>query len=250
MRKLYAYADLPRTGICNMLFPWARAALFARDHRCEMLAPNWVRVGRVGPWLRGERDKRYYFGQVTNAGYVKGIRRFWALHGGADVRRFGGLGRYFEDFPGESAYLNRALEAILSSRIKEALKSLPGRFVGVHVRRGDFASIGQALPMDYYCRGVGKAWEIAGEKLPVLVFSDAPEDELRPLLSCGGVALKPAAPALQDMLSLSKAAVLVATNRSTFSGWAAFLGQMPTLWATEGRDGHEYVDHAVYIPRE
>ena len=78
--KKYVYADLPRTGLCNMLFPWARAVLYARNHSLPLLAPEWVKLGRIGPWLRGERDKRYYFGQFTNEGYIRGLKKWWALH--------------------------------------------------------------------------------------------------------------------------------------------------------------------------
>jgi len=247
MRKRYVYADLLRTGICNMLFTWARAVLFARDHHCLMLAPNWVQIGRLGPWFRGDRDKRYYFGQLTNKGYVGGFRKWIALHGGADVKVVRGWGDFFDDIASESKFLSEALNAILAPRIAKAVESLPQRFIGVHVRRGDFARIGQAMPLEYYCRGIKKAREIVGEALPVLVFSDAPASELSPVLACGDVTVMPPAPALQDMLSLSKAAALVATNKSTFSGWASFLGQMPTIWAKEGLDGHEYIEKGVFI---
>ena len=42
MSGKYVYADLPRTGLCNMLFPWARAELYARDNAVKMIAPKWA----------------------------------------------------------------------------------------------------------------------------------------------------------------------------------------------------------------
>jgi len=58
-----------------MLFVWARAEIFARDHRCRMLAPRWTQFGRVGVWLRGERDKRTYLNCFGSNGYVTGFTR-------------------------------------------------------------------------------------------------------------------------------------------------------------------------------
>lgn len=231
IREKYVYADLPRTGLCNMLFTWARAALYARDHALQMLAPSWVKIKRIGPWLRGERDKRYYFHQFTNEGYVCGIRKWLVLN----LQRnstvvFRGMGEYFKDINGEHEFLKNELERITDSSILSKVRALPSKFIGVHIRLGDFASIGLALPMDYYLRGIRKARQIAGDDIPVLVFSDGREDELSQISGLGNVVVMKPAPALQDMLSLSKATVLVGTNNSTFSGWAAFLGQMPNIW--------------------
>lgn len=227
----FVYADLPRTGLCNMLFPWARAVLYARDHALPMLAPEWVKIGRVGPWLRGERDKRYYFRQFTNDGYVSGLKKWWALHfEKKSVVTVRGMGEYFKDIKGEHLFLLDELMKIVSPRIRSALGQLPDEFIGVHVRRGDFAKIGLAQSMEYYLRGIQKARQIVGKPVPTLIFSDGYKEELSAIVSQGEVTVMPPCLALQDMLSLSKARVLVGTNQSTFSGWAAFLGQMPNIW--------------------
>lgn len=231
MSEKYVYADLPRTGLCNMFFPWARAELYARDHAVKMIAPKWVKVNRIGPWLRGERDKRYYFRQFTNDGYVAGMEKWWALHIARNsVAVISGMGRYFRDIEGEHEFLLEALTKITSPNILSAIEKLPDEFIGVHIRRGDFATIGMAQPMDYYLRGIQRAQQIGGENLPVLIFSDGREDEMLPITSRMDVKLMPPGPALQDMLSLARAKVLVGTNNSTFSGWAAFLGRMPNIW--------------------
>ena len=226
----YVYPDLPRTGLCNMLFPWARAILFARDNSLSVLAPQWVKVGRIGPWLRGERDKRYYFRQFTNAGYVGGLRRQLVLRFcGSHIRRFSGMGNYFRDFMMESEYLHKALMQITSPKVLAAVDRLPGEFIGAHIRRGDFVTIGLALQPDYYVKAIRTAYRTCGKDVPVLVFSDGAENELaflRPLKDEGiNYIVMPKAPAIQDVLSLSRARVLVATNRSTFSEWGAFLGR-------------------------
>lgn len=75
LKGLYAYPDVGRAGLCNMLFPWARAVLFSHTWQCPMIAPQWTNYFRLGPWLRRERDKRYYFNNFTNAGYIKGLNK-------------------------------------------------------------------------------------------------------------------------------------------------------------------------------
>ena len=236
----YVYAQLPRTGLCNMLFPWARAELYARDHSLKILAPQWVKLFRVGPWLRGEMDKRYYFKQFTNRGYINGIERWFALHfEQSSIVYFRGMGNWFADICGEQKFLASALRKIASDTILRVVDSLPEKYVGIHVRRGDFSTLGLSKPIEYYIKGLHRAREIAGENLPALVFSDGRNEELGDLLQEDFVSIMPAGPALQDMLSLSKSTIIVGTDNSTFSGWAAFLGQMPNIWMS--KDGHSNI---------
>lgn len=230
MNEKYVYADLPRTGLCNMLFPWARATLYARDHKLPMIAPEWVKLGRLGPWLRGERDKRYYFGQFSNDGYITGLRRkMLLLFCKRQIRVFSGMRDYFKDIAGEADYLKAALFKIVNPTIVKTLEQLPRKFIGVHIRRGDFATTGQALSNDYYVAAIKKAQGKIGVDCPILVFSDARPEELDYLKEFENLKLMPKAPAIQDLLSLSRSTILVGTDNSTFSGWAEFLGQMPMI---------------------
>lgn len=259
---LYAYPDVGRTGLCNMLFPWARAVLYARKKNCRILAPRWTKMLRVGPWLRGERDKRYYNGLFTNDGYVKGVGRAYAFIRALgqryderspaiyDLKKglvvFRGLGNYFMDFPDDAAFLREELLKIVSKRIVSKLGELPREFIGVHVRCGDFVSTGQSMSNEYYLKGIEIAKSIVGMQRPVLVFSDAKGDELSYLSDCPGVRFMPAAPAIHDVLALSRASILVGTNHSSFSEWAVFLGGMKSVWSREGRRPCELFD-SVFV---
>ena len=248
IREKYVYADLPRTGLCNMLFTWARAAIYARNNALQMLAPSWVKINRIGPWLRGERDKRYYFNQFSNNGYLCGMRKWMVLNFQRDnTIFFKGMGEYFNDIKGEHEFLAKELRRITAPSILSYINDLPSRFIGVHIRLGDFSSIGLAQPMDYYARGILKARQIAGTNIPVLVFSDGRAEELSSLAGLENVMIMKPAPALQDMLSLSRAMVLVGTNNSTFSGWAAFLGQMPNIWNGEKKHQMVGLGEVLYV---
>lgn len=251
MDKIYAFADLPRTGLCNMLNVWARAFLWSKKNDVKLIAPNWVKCSRLGPWLRGERDKRYYFGQFTNDGYVRGLEKLCALtfkkrlsedveitessHG---IVCFSGQRDDILDFCDYSKELYLELKRIASKNIIDRLNQLPDKYIAVHIRRGDFKSIGLTLSDEYYLRAIAKAAETLST-VPILVFSDAKPDELSFLTNncefASKIILMPPAPALHDVLSLAHSSALVGTNGSSFSEWAAFLGRMPTFWSKDAR---------------
>lgn len=233
MREKFVYAELPQTGLCNMLFPWARAVLFARDSGCAIIAPQWVKIHRIGPWLRGEADKRYYFNQFTNEGYIKGVRRLLTLvFCRSRVRVFKGIGAGFDEIYREADYLRGELLRIASADIVRRLDAMSNPYIAIHVRRGDFTRTGQALDERYYLRALEAAKEMVGRDLPTLVFSDAPDDEIEYLVKgVKDVHRAERAPALLDLLALTRAEILIGTNNSSFSLWGAFLGKGTSLWA-------------------
>jgi len=123
-----------------------------------MIAPDWVQLGRIGPWLRREKYKRYYTQDFTNKGYVKGLRKqllllaknkcdYEALDSKNDiindsillVSESAGFGPVIDDH----LYINQRLLEIISPRIRRFLECDSGEYIGVHVRRGDFKIISQ-----------------------------------------------------------------------------------------------------------
>lgn len=254
---LYAYPKLERTGLANMLFPWARAEVFARDRRCGMLAPDWTHLARVGPWFRSERDKRYYLNCFTSAGYVRGLPRAWILAthhrvGEADaagddllgrgtVVEFRGMDGLFKGLEHDSKWLRSRLERITHPRLKADLDSqwpVMPPFIAAHVRRGDFGPwtpgttasnlMCVRLPLDWFAAAIHWARARHGE-LPVIVFSDGRPDELDPLTRLPGVSLARHAPAIVHLLAISNASCII-TSASSFSMWAAYLSRGPAVW--------------------
>lgn len=165
---VYAYPDVGRSGLGNMLFAWARAEVFAHRRGVRILAPQWVKP-KIGPMLRGEKDKRLYVGLFDNRGFVTGPRRWWALSRAdrideADADRFmqsprtarttlvefrgyewwfTGLGPHQNLIPHRDLVCRR-LREILSGRVKRRLRVSEQSFdIAVHVRRGD------RPPMDF-----------------------------------------------------------------------------------------------------
>jgi hypothetical protein len=254
LETLYANPIVGRTGLGNMLFPWARAEVFCKNHDARMLAPQWVNVCRVGPWLRRERDKRYYLSSFSNSGYVHGLYRQYVLHlighvgeaefskrqqickeGRSLVVDFKGMDGFFSPFLDAQAYVKERLYAITSPAIVSQVEQFSDEpFIGVHIRRGDFKYGGIAIDDAWYVRAIevaAKSLNTRPRALPIRIFSDAAPETLQFLADgFSNVTFMPKAPALLDMLLLSRCRALVGTSRSTFSMWAAFLGQMPSFW--------------------
>lgn len=119
-----------------------------------------------------------------------------------------------------------------------------GRFVALHVRRGDLTRQGfapaelegvrQFTPTSWFAamaRAAGAEPLLRG--LPLVVFTDGDENELAELTAMPGLTFHKRRSALADLWLLSRATVLFASGYSTFSMWASFLGGMPTIYAPE-----------------
>lgn len=104
-----------------------------------------------------------------------------------------------------------------------------GAFIGVHIRRGDYAVLPNMglLGLDYYSNALNLLFDLVGS-LPVLVFSDEP----RAAQTLLGMELKDKityvdSPAdsspIETLALMSKSHHLIMAN-STFSWWSAWLG--------------------------
>jgi len=254
---LYCRALLPRNGLGNRLFPWARCLIFSHLHQSPMLAPTWTQV-KLGPLLRREKDLRFYHNLFkTRTGDVRGLPRLWIAataqrrkepenlsespqktSGKNALVTFEGVQPYFRDLNGWSGFLGEALTAITRERWLEQMRRIPAPPIGIHVRRGDFrrplpsddfrTSGGLQIPITWYVESVKALRRILGVSLEVRVFSDGTLEELQELLQLEGVSRGDTGSAVGDLLGLSKSKILIASG-STFSAWASFLGQMPTL---------------------
>jgi hypothetical protein len=231
---------------------WATCSSFGRvrsaralDTGAVLIDPVWQQV-KVGPLLRRERDLRTYLDVFP----VRSPRAVWQelvrcrLFGrpASGETRAGGTRVTYEivqdgrpTFHDLHPYRERIL-AVLPKLVRpRALPSVPPtEFIALHVRLGDFAppregtlgaAINTRLPLPWYVTALRSARAAIGDlAFPALVFSDGADEELEPLLREPSVERAPPRPALADMLAMARARVLVCSN-STFSFWAAFLGQ-------------------------
>jgi hypothetical protein len=254
----FCIPKLPRTGLANRLFPWARCKLFSLASGSPMLAPTWEQI-KVGPILRGETDWRLYGGLFQPAPEeIAGIRKRWLTAtlrsipeppqgipgiGGRLPERaiveFCQVADYFAPLNAHWRVVKRELNKIVRPRWRQAASLAPLAPIGLHVRRGDFTV--PATPDELRTRGAVQTpieWFVEtllsfrralGFEAPAFVVSDGKPKELAQLLTLPSVRLIETGSAVGDLLLLSRAKVLIGSGGSTFSAWASYLGQMPTV---------------------
>lgn len=244
-------------GLGNLLFPWARAIVAARQYGLVPIWPTWPQL-KIGPLLRGESDLRFYSGLFRNPGYyVDGAEKLWiltasrthsedslaryqqdALGRGRILLRFAGMNGLFSPFVEQRAMVR---EELLRMSHPEHLCGLSHDFrnsITVHIRLGDFLPFDDAsmragqhnmqLPIGWVVDTIKVIRGELGQDIPVWVFSDGRDSELRKILDMPGVTRLRFGSGLADMLAMSQSNVLIVA--STFSMWSAFLGAVPSVY--------------------
>ncbi len=255
-------------GLGNILFPYARAAVYARDHECQMIWPTWPSV-KVGPWLRRERDKRFYGNLFTNRlGYIDGWHKIKLLAHNPRIKEqdrgilpsqdetileFTGFEHCFEEIMYDYVWVRENLEFILSDFSRRSLNQDFNYCIGVHVRLGDFSRVDadtarsgrhdSALPIEWYVSVISQIRDCAGRNLTALIFSDGTDDELKPVLSLPNTQRITFGNSISDIFGLSQTSLLVASG-SSFSMWARYLGRHDCICYTNQKK------QAILTPEE
>ena len=250
IKAVYGFPVLPKAGLANMLILWAECYLWCKDHGVKQVAPHWSKL-RIGPFIRGERDKRQYQLLFNNGGNIAGLKRMFLTLTANKVA--------FENF--DSSKMDECsrttlvcfsdmnhLERLLS-RNKEIIDELyritrrkywpttvPPSFIAIHIRMGDFPAKSETSkqiyfkqPLHWYIDALQELRRSMGFVWPAIVFSDGNDQELKPVLELESVARSPYSKSISDLLAIAKSSVLI-TSRSSFSLMGAFLGQVPTVW--------------------
>jgi hypothetical protein len=150
--------------------------------------------------------------------------------------RFSGLGGFLGPVIGRSAEVAAELRRITRPEFLPPYRGEP--FVPMHVRAGDFSAADEAklragefnmrLPLGWYVDVAARLRDVL-PSVAIGVFSDGSPAELAPILAVPGKDLVTGGSAITDLLDMSAATYLVASG-STLSSWAAFLGQVPSIW--------------------
>lgn len=260
MNNSVVYPQLPNAGLGNMLLVWAKAILFAQINSLPVIAPNWNQI-RIGPWLRGEKDKRYYGQYFSYKNFISRIQGLLLsleaqkiyeppiskLKDSNDFqpcififRDIPHWSDYFGDIKFHHAIIREALFSIIHPHLLAEIETRPSPLIGIHVRAGDFRKLqpkedfsqlgAVRTPIDWYISVLKKIRAVVGYNVPATIFSDGYDYELSDLLALPGVSRAAHASALSDMLTLSKSKLLITSAGSTFSGWASYLGRCSTVW--------------------
>lgn len=260
---IYCRAILPRAGLGNRLFPWARCRLFSKENSIGMLLPTWAQL-KIGSILRGETDFRFYLDLFRGGeDYIQGFRKLYLqilalkLNEPENWRRrnflykkqtiplrdsifvFRGERDRFKELNGYNELLLDEIRLITKRKWLEVADKFTNVPVGIHVRRGDFFE--SSSEEDFYKRGGVRtpiSWFVNSLRVirkhlhlstKAFIFSDGSENDIKELLAEENTFFTKTGSAISDLLILSKAKILIASGGSSFSAWASFLGQMPTI---------------------
>ena len=260
--QLGAYVDLwfsrlAGHGLGNCFYCYFHAIVLAEQANGIVIAPPWFSL-KLGPLLRGESSKRLYWRMFKPfANEISGFGKLFRLLAGFPRRNVVEVGMEATPvlrpgvlnvvvvstftFNGLHSYLDlirRRLLGIIRDPIPVNFAWGRGSYIAVHVRLGDFAKVGDAtvvssgqpntrIPLSWYVSVVSALRQRFAER-EIYIFSDGQPDELRPLLTLGAQLYRSGSD-ITDLLAMSGASILVGSN-STYSRWAAFLGDMPSIW--------------------
>lgn len=240
------HARLPRTGLGNKLLVWAKAKVFGADNHLPVITTGWAEI-KIGPFLRRERFKRYYFG------YFRRERLLALLHLICSYLLYNRIKEpklinqktslksflyifcetplppdYFEGIRNYRNLIKESFFEIVSKSIlNKALKN-PPPVIGVHIRRSDFSEKVRT-PNEFFIKSIELVREIRGENLPVTIYSDAYAEEISDVLAVGNATMSDAHNDLYDLISLSRSGCLILSYGSTYGYWAGFLADAPIL---------------------
>jgi hypothetical protein len=250
---MFVVARLPRAGLGNMLSVWAKAFAFARLNTLPLFTSSWVQP-RIGPILRRETTFRFYWGVFRRpllssvaVAISKASRPVVEPPVSVVARPSGPYVfnvqtshfDFFGPFREHRDAINEALNGMLRPRYARALARSKRNRIAVHVRCGDFQPLKpseefgkQSLvraPIEYFTSRIAGIRKIAGCDIPVSLFSDGRDDELKEILRMPNVTRIKTPSDPTDMLSIANSDIILSSPSSTFGYWAAFLSEAAVL---------------------
>jgi hypothetical protein len=227
-------------GLGNSLLILARAVILAKQYNAELINPDWISI-KLGPILRNERDKRLYrhfFKPMGITGVKKARIRLFSPKVNEEQLKAGegvngtvivvGLNNYFDDIRHERLLVCNYILANIHRKNAAEIEGFTGHCIGVHIRMGDLNPQWR-VPLEWFAAMITKIRSFLHEHVQVCVFSDGDEHELTPVTRLPHVQRICFQNALTELICLSKCQLILASN-STFSAWAVFLGNKPSVW--------------------
>ena len=290
MKKTIVIADIPRCGLGNKMLVWAKAYVFAREFDLPLYTFGWEQFN-IGPWLRGEKSNRYYAGYFKKES--SSLRRLRVKNKykrtsndlkfmEPKIKELNGINpaKYrfivfnevpnWDDFFGDINHhrelVRDGLQEMLNPEIVAKLNQQTAPGIGVHIRLGDFHKLKEGqdfkdagatrTPIPYFVDMVKKVREIVGENLPVTIFTNGKESELRDILQLPSISVAPKNPDIVDLLLLGRSQVIVTSAGSTFGYWSGFLSEAPIimhpdhLWGSirSAADNKKYFEGPLTMP--
>jgi hypothetical protein len=272
------FARLSGHGLGNCFYGYFHAVVLAEQANAAIVSPPWVSL-KIGRLLRGDGGKRSYWGMFRPfPGEIGGLQKLFVLLSRYRKRRVVEISRSarpalvegalnfvrnrkftFEGLHPHRQLIRDRLLAIINDSVPTDHCWGKGRYIAVHIRLGDFATVedpnvirngksNTRIPLSWYVNVV-KALHKQYPARPIYVFSDGEQQELEPLVALGAKLYRSGSD-MTDLLAMSAASVLVGSN-STYSRWAVFLGNMPSIWVKKDVEEERPSDSdtpILYVP--
>ena len=272
------FVRLSGHGLGNCFYGYFHAVVLAQQANAAIVSPPWVSL-KIARLLRGDGGKRSYWGMFRPfPGEIGGMQKLIALLFRYRKRRVVEVSRsarpvlakgalnivHNRTFTSEGLHpyrqlIRERLLAIIKDPVPMDHRWGKGRYIAVHIRLGDFATVedpnvirngksNTRIPLSWYVNLV-KVLQKRYPDRPIHIFSDGEEQELEPLLALGAKLYRSGSD-MTDLLAMSGSSILVGSN-STYSRWAVFLGNMPSIWVKKDVDEERPSDTdtpILYVP--
>jgi hypothetical protein len=235
------YAELPKTGLGNLLLVWSRARLFGHLNDMPLVTIGWSGI-RWGAWLRGEKKKRLYWGYFHETPVImkwkaRLLKQVVPVVRDPAMKRITDSSRpaififnrpavqddLFGDFRMHRQFLRAEIYRLLKPALNRQLQRVHTPEIAVHIRRGDFTISNPLTPNGFFVEAINFIRATARKNMSVTVFTDAETTEIKEVLDLPNTRLAEKKADILDILQMSKSRVVVLSRSSTFSYWAAFL---------------------------
>jgi len=244
---MLAISKLPSAGLGNKLFSWAAGVIFAKRNNCKHFTVGLTRL-HLGPYLRGERSKRFY------VGYFKSEKLFYRLAllgkrgtvvpqqecdrivGKNGIFIFNEISHWSDHFITIKSYRTLVIAAFwkdLTEKVQNRIALHIPPYISVHIRMGDFRTLkigedfGQVgavrTPISYFKEVICKIRQTLYSDTHVTIFSDGNDIELEELLNLPNIERAKDDLDIVHLAVLSKSKIIIMSAGSSFSFWAGFL---------------------------
>lgn len=239
--KHRVYVDFPKVGLGNLLLVWARGKVFSHMNGLPLVTSAWWGF-RWGTWIRRERKKRLYWGYFRESPISQRVateirKRMLRVEREPAIQKttlplkstlycFHEIAPHadlFKDIRLYRDYIKKELINMLKPSLLQRWQILEAPEIGVHIRRGDFVLANPVTPLHFFSNCIQFIRKETCKNLRVTVYSDAGPNELKMILEQENVFLAGKKPDILDLLELSKSRIIITSQSSTFSYWAAFL---------------------------
>ncbi|MGU8897255.1 alpha-1,2-fucosyltransferase [Clostridium perfringens] len=249
----FIFFRLGGCGLGNLLLIYARAIVYAEKYSYNLIWPSWVGI-MPKIIFSSNKDKRLYFNIFkNNYNYISGIKKIMVLllkkrlNESNDCLKnelndkiivVKGLGDGFEQIKYDYKFVKNNIINILNKNQKGVLSYKFCKHIAVHVRLGDFKKSNVkellnggrnvSIPIEWYVKIINDIRRIVGENIPVLIYSDGSDSELKPLTNLENAKRITFKSSIGDIIGISNSTIFI-SSRSSFSNWGRYLGRMSTV---------------------